>query len=110
MRQRVGYDLFHRLICNDHYEHGPLECCPFPGCPNGTEQDEIEAQVPGLSVQAFRRFQWTKPQGHPCYSWVGEDRDLWYSIKRVLWREAGREGLTKRYESPLREVIYHYTS
>src|SRR4051794_26895450 len=83
MRKQVQYNILQPLVCREHHEHGPLMCCPFPGCQNGTDQDEIEATGPRLPRKVYTRFQWTKPGGEACYSWMGgEDRPLGLSIKR----------------------------
>ena len=40
---KVDYDIMLPLVCEEHYEYSALLCCPFPGCPNGTSSEEIEA-------------------------------------------------------------------
>ena len=98
------------LVCEEHYEHGPVVCCPFPGCSKGTDAEEIETTGPHLPTETYRRFAWTKPGGEICYSWRTEKEPVGTKIKRVMWREAAREGLTERWSPGRRTVIYHYTS
>jgi hypothetical protein len=98
------------LVCAEHYEHGPLVCCPFPGCSNGTDAEEIEATGPHLPTKTYRRVTWTLPGDDVCYSWREQDNPLWGQIQRVMWREAARSSLTERYSPGVSQVIYHYTS
>jgi hypothetical protein len=68
--KKVKYDLMMSLVCEKHYEHGPLVCCPFPGCANGTDAEEIEATGPHLPTESYRRVVWDLPGGEVCYSGV----------------------------------------
>ena len=107
--KKVGYDLFHRLVCDEHLEYGPLHCCPWPHCPNGTSSDAIEAAAPASESKVYRRAVWTDADGEKSYSWES-DLPLWFMLPRVLWREARRKGLVEKADSSERLLIYHYTS
>lgn len=108
--QKVRYDMGWHLVCEEHYEHTPISCCPFPGCRNGTDADEIEVADGYLTEKIFRRFEWQKPNGAKCYSWQNPNRPVLVMLKRVMSREAALDGLSDRNDPRRRIVIYHYTT
>src|ERR1043165_6226914 len=83
------------LVCEEHYEHGPVVCCPFPGCSKGTDAEEIETTGPHLPTETYRRFAWTKPGGEICYSWRTEKEPVGTKIKRVMWLEVAKRRFDK---------------
>ena len=87
---KVDYDIMLPLVCEEHYEYSALLCCPFPGCPNGTSSEEIEAAAPLLEPKVYRRAVWTDEEGEKSYSWEHE-LPLLFSLPRVMWRESMRK-------------------
>ncbi len=108
-RKAVRYNMMNPIVCEQHFEHGPLDCCPFPDCPNGTDADEIEAAAPHLESKIYRRAIWTDADGQNSYSWMG-DLPLWFSLSRVVWRDATRKLLIGKNSATLQPTVYHYTS
>src|SRR5258707_15338079 len=67
--KKVRYNIMMPLVCEEHHEHGPLLCCPFPGCRNGTDAEEIQAVAPAIDAKVYRRTVWTDAEGEISYSW-----------------------------------------
>ncbi len=106
---KVDYDIMLPLVCEEHYEYSALLCCPFPGCPNGTSSEEIEAAAPLLEPKVYRRAVWTDEEGEKSYSWEHE-LPLLFSLPRVMWRESMRKGLVAKYDTSESPIVYHYTT
>lgn len=104
----VPYDLYHRLVCEEHNEHSAIVCCPYPGCKNGTDTDSIVTSFPHSKEKIFRRAAWRDADGEVSYSWEG-DLPLWFSLNRIFWREAVRKKIIPQFERPA-PTLYQYTS
>ena len=96
------------LICDEHFEHGSIVCCPFPGCSKGTDAEEVEAAAPALEPEIYTRAIWTAPDGRKSYSWKGR-LPRWFSLSRVVWKDAARFGLVSKDAARI-EILYHYTN
>ena len=106
---RVKYNIMQPLVCVEHFEHGSIGCCPFPGCSNGTDAEEVEAAAPSLEPIIYTRAVWTAPDGAKSYSWGG-DLPRWFSLSRAVWKDAARFGLISKDAAARVKTIYHYTS
>ncbi len=71
--KKVRYNIMMPLVCEEHHEHGPLLCCPFPGCRNGTDAEEIQAVAPAIDAKVYRRTVWTDAEGEILFLAQGID-------------------------------------
>lgn len=114
MTARVQYNLMQPLVCSEHFEHGPIMCCPFPDCANGTTDEKVEVALPGLHSETYCRFVWNGPDGEKFFSWEKDNDRATPSlmVNRVLWREARRHSYVRKLANGAigRPIIYHYTS
>jgi hypothetical protein len=100
--------IFPDLKCREHgvYDVWP---CAWPTCKNGIPEEafQVEAIVEGEEPEVYTRRQWTALSGDLYYSWEGTKLPNWFSVPKVVWNEARRQGLVDTGQP---DLIYHYTS
>lgn len=106
---RVQFAYYWDEFCELHREFGPIQCCPFPDCPNGLSGSEAWIAVDSHvgEDRYYQRTSWNLGRGRVAWSWE-EPRLRFLSIPRVYWQEAHRRGLLAPIETT--RSAYHYTS
>lgn len=91
-------------------EHGIWDvfACPWPGCPNGYEEDTFQTQDAYITKPSiYSRKEWRSPVGGNYYTWASDDLPHWFSVPKTFWNEARRLRLSV-IDPP--STIYHYTN
>jgi hypothetical protein len=100
--------IFPDLKCQEHgiYDVWP---CPWPDCQNGIPEDSfsVDSLIEGEEPEVCFRRQWKTLSGDPYFSWDSAKLPNWFSLPKVVWNEARRQGLV---DTGLPDLIYHYTS
>ena len=100
--------IFPNLKCREHGVHDVWPCA-WPTCENGIPEQafQVEALAKGEEPEVYTRRQWNARTGDPYYSWDNAKLPNWFSVPKVVWNEARRQGLV---DSRLPDLIYHYTT
>lgn len=106
----IRFNFLQRFKCDEHYEDGGIQCCPWPGCKHGTPSERIRVQYSHGSVSTFHRAEWKDAEGHPIYSWQPDNLPRSMLISRVFWTNARRKKLLPAYDPAPSHTLYHYTS
>lgn len=100
--------IFPDLKCQEHGIHDVWPC-PWPDCKNGIPEDSfsVASLMEGEEPEVYSRRQWKTLSGDPYFSWDSAKLPNWFSLPKVVWNEAQRQGLV---DTRVPDLIYHYTS
>lgn len=106
---RVKFAYHWDELCKRHREFGPIQCCPFPDCPNGLSASETWIAVDSHvgEDRFYQRTSWDLGEGRATWSWE-EPRLRFLSIPKVYWNEGHRRDLLPPIETT--RSAFHYTS
>jgi hypothetical protein len=96
-------------VCEEHQERGVVQCCPWPGCSNGTNAESVLTNEPNGQKEHVRQV-WTDEQGEHIYSWSNGSLSRWFGIMRLFNINARRKNLIPRIDDKSLPVLYHYTT
>ena len=84
------YDLMMGSVCDEHYEHGPLVCCPFRVSKRHRRRRNRSARSSLALQRPFDASSGLNPREVFATPWHKEKKPLCSHVGRVLWREAER--------------------
>jgi hypothetical protein len=108
----IKFSEIRRFTCFSHGIEDKLPC-PWPGCKNGSSDDNLELVFPSLDHTGrglrFKRHEWHDTAGEPYYSWRYYDETAnRFDATKTVWSEYRRR--KKASEDEQSDLIYHYTS
>jgi hypothetical protein len=90
------------IVCELHRYADPLCPCPWPGCPNGTEDRWFAAPGKKGRVEAVRL---ATIGGEDLYAWIPEGRTAAVGLPKL----SHRRGLLEFNRDDV-DLIWHYTA